>query len=85
MLTNGDGILLHGQTLYVVQNRLNQIAVFRLSADLTQGSFVREITDSDFQVPTTIGLFGKWLYAVNARFGTPPTPTTTYAVVQVKR
>ena len=85
VLTNGDGILLHGRTLYVVQNRLNQIAVFRLSADLTQGSFVREITDMDFQVPTTIGLFGKWLYAVNARFGTPPTPTTTYAVVQVRR
>ena len=85
VLTNGDGILLHGQTLYVVQNRLNKIAVFRVSASLTQGSFVREITDSDFDVPTTIGLFGDWLYAVNARFGTAPSPTTTYAVVQVKR
>jgi len=85
VLTNGDGILLHGRTLYVVQNRLNTISVFRLSADLTQGSFVRAITDSDFDVPTTIGLFGDWLYAVNARFGTAPTPTTTFAVVQVKR
>jgi sugar lactone lactonase YvrE len=85
VLTNGDGILLQGQTLYVVQNRLNKIAVFRLSPSLLQGTFVREITDSDFDVPTTIGLFGKWLYAVNARFTTPPTPTTTYAVVQVKR
>ena len=85
VLTNGDGILLHGQTLYVVQNQLNRIAVFRLSASLTQGSFVREITDSDFQVPTTIGLFGDWLYAVNARFGTPPTPDTTYWVARVDR
>ena len=85
VLTNGDGILLHGQTLYVVQNRLNKIAVFRLSASLTQGSFVREITDTDFDVPTTIGPFGNWLYAVNARFGTPSPTTATYAVVQVKR
>ena len=30
-LANGDGLLLHGKTLYVVQNRSNQIAVFRLS------------------------------------------------------
>ena len=85
VLTNGDGILLHGLTLYVVQNRLNKIAVLRLSPSLTSGSLVGEITDSDFDVPTTIGLFGNWLYAVNARFGTPPTPTTTYGVVQVKR
>jgi sugar lactone lactonase YvrE len=85
VLTNGDGILLHGLTLYVVQNRLNKIAVLRLSPSLTSGSLVGEITDSDFDVPTTIGLFGNWLYAVNARFGNPSPTTATYAVVQVKR
>ena len=73
MLPNGDGILLHGRTLYVVQNQLNKIAVVRLNHSLTQGVVTREITDSDFDVPTTIDKFGKWLYAVNARFGTPPT------------
>ena len=31
-LENGDGILLHGRTLYVVQNRSNQIAVVSLAA-----------------------------------------------------
>jgi sugar lactone lactonase YvrE len=85
VLTNGDGILLHGRTLYVLQNRLNKIAVLRLSNDLTSGTLRREITDSDFDVPTTMDRFGKWLYAVNARFGTPPTPDTTYLVVQVRR
>jgi sugar lactone lactonase YvrE len=85
VLMNGDGILLHGRTLYVVQNQLNKIAVLRLSNDLTSGQLVREITDTDFKVPTTIARFGKWLYAVNARFGTPVTPDTTYHVVQVRR
>jgi outer membrane protein assembly factor BamB len=85
VLTNGDGILLLGLTLYVVQNQLNQIAELRLAPDLASGSLRRTITDSDFDVPTTIGMFGGWLYAVNARFSTPPTPETTYAVVQVKR
>ena len=34
---NGDGILLRGRTLFVVQNRLNQIAVIHLSRDLARG------------------------------------------------
>ena len=82
---NGDGILLHGKTLYVVQNRLNQIAVIELDPQLESGEIVRYITDSDFRVPTTIDRFGNSLYAVNARFGTPPTPETEYEVVKVSR
>jgi hypothetical protein len=82
---NGDGILLHGKTLYVVQNRDNRIAVVRLSSDLTSGTLVRTITDSDFQVPTTIARHGKRLYAVNARFGVASPETATYSVVQVRR
>lgn len=56
---NGDGILLQGKTLYVVQNRLNQIAVVRLSRDRTRGSIVNTITSPLFRVPTTITDFGK--------------------------
>lgn len=82
---NGDGILLQGKTLYVVQNRLNQIAVVELDPDLTSGTIVDTITSSLFRVPTTIARFGNALYAVNARFGTPPTPTTDYDVVRVER
>jgi sugar lactone lactonase YvrE len=84
-LPNGDGILLHGRTLYVVQNVLNKIAVVKLNHGLTSGVVTRTITDSDFDVPTTIAGFGKWLYAVNARFGTASGPDATYQVVQVRR
>ena len=83
-MTNGDGLLLIGRTLYVVQNRLNQISVIKLSWDLTQGEVVDVITNPNFDVPTTIDNFGPLLYAVNARFGTPPTPDTEYTVVQAR-
>ena len=76
-LANGDGLLLHGKTLYVVQNQLDKVAVFRLSNDLTQAAFVEAIGSTEsapLSVPTTIDRRGGKLYAVNARFGrTTPT------------
>ena len=60
-----------------MQNQLNKIAVVKLNHASRRGVVTRTITDSDFDVPTTIAKFGKWLYAVNARFTTPPTPDTT--------
>jgi sugar lactone lactonase YvrE len=82
-LPNGDGLLLDGRTLYVVQNQLNQIAVVRLDRDLDEGRIVHTITDPDFDVPTTIASNRRHLWAVNARFSTPPTPDTQYHVVRV--
>jgi sugar lactone lactonase YvrE len=81
---NGDGLLLRGHTLYVVQNQLNQIAIVDLAPKLSSGNVVGLITDPRFDVPTTIAAFGNALYAVNARFTTPPTPTTPYNIVRVK-
>ena len=84
-VTNGDGLLLRGRTLYVVRNQLNRIAVIRLSGDLASGAVRREITDDDFDVPTTIARLKNRLYAVNARFGTDPTPSTEYWITRVRR
>jgi sugar lactone lactonase YvrE len=84
-LPAGDGLVLQGKTLYVVQNQLNQIAVIRLATDFLSGEVVETITDPNFVVPTTADIFGNRLYAVNAKFGTPPTPTTPYEIVQVQR
>jgi sugar lactone lactonase YvrE len=83
-LANGDGLLRRGTTLYVVQNQLNQIAVLRLGPGYQTARLVRTITDPRFQVPTTVDAFGPYLYAVNARFGTPVTPETTYTIVRVR-
>jgi hypothetical protein len=80
----GDGILLDGRTLYVVQNALNRIAVVELDARLETGSVTRTITDPAFDVPTTVAEHGARLYAVNARFGTPPAGAS-YSIVGVSK
>ena len=81
---NGDGILLDGKTLYVVQNQLNRIAVITVNSSLTSGRVVTRITDGRFAIPTTIDDLGRRLYAVNARFGSPPA-TTDYQLIQVRK
>jgi sugar lactone lactonase YvrE len=83
-VTQGDGILLDGRVLYVVQNRMNQIAVIKLTRGLASGTITELLTDSDFDVPTTIAQFGKYLYAVNARFGVMNPATQPYSVVRVE-
>lgn len=85
LMTNGDGLLLLGRTLYVVQNRLNKIAVLKLNHTGTKGEVVGELTSPDFDVPTTAAAFGNRLYLPNARFTTSPTPTTEYWVTAVDR
>jgi sugar lactone lactonase YvrE len=81
VLTNGDGLLRLGHSLYVVQNRLNQVAKYRLTS--SGGTLVSTTTDPRFDVPTTVAAFGKRLYLPNARFSTPPTPTTPYNAVAI--
>jgi hypothetical protein len=82
---NGDGILLTGKTLYVVQNQLNRVAVIALTPDLSSGRVVTRLTDPDFAVPTTIDDHGRRLYAVNARFGTPNPSQADFQVVQLAK
>lgn len=80
LLTNGDGLLREGSTLYGVQNRLNRIAVIELSDDGRTGRVVDTLTDPDLDVPTTVARYRDRLYLPNARFTTTPTPTTPYWV-----
>ena len=82
-LTNGDGLLLAGRVLFVVQNRLNQIAVVALSRSLDSGRVVTTLTDPDLDVPTTIAFQAGRLYAVNARFGTTDPQPARYDIVRV--
>ncbi|WP_181958420.1 superoxide dismutase [Nonomuraea deserti] len=84
-LTNGDGLLLSGRTLYAVLNRLNAVAAIELARDASSGKLVKRLTDPRFDVPTTVAAYGHRLYLPNARFTTTPTPETPYTVVAVRR
>lgn len=81
---NADGLIRRGRTLYVVQNASNQVAVVQFDEGFESARVARTITDPALDVPSTAGLFGPFLYAVNARFSTPPTPDTAYEVIQLR-
>jgi sugar lactone lactonase YvrE len=89
---NGDGIVLQGKTLYVVQNFLNQVAVVSLDPQLAAGEVTEVITSDAFRVPSTAARFGSSLYVVNARFDVALPPflggrpmAIDYDVVRVRR
>ena len=71
-LTNGDGLEIDGDILYVVRNQLNLVAVVDLNRRLTRGEVVDEITSDDLDIPATVALVRHSLWAANARFGTTP-------------
>jgi sugar lactone lactonase YvrE len=79
----GDGLLLAGRRLYVVQNAFDQVAEVRLAPDFESGEIVRTLTDEELDVPTTADLFGSNLYVVNARFGTDEPEKAAYTVEKV--
>ncbi len=80
----GDGLLLQGRKLYVVENQDDRVTVVRLRRNLTEGRIVREIDSARFEVPTTIARsFGRF-YVVNAKF-MRPNPDMSSEVVRVPR
>ena len=70
-LERGDGMLLEGRTLYVVQNTMNKVAVIRLDRSGTSGKLTGYLRAKSFDVPTTVARIAGALYLPNARFTTP--------------
>lgn len=83
-LTNGDGLLVTGRTLFVVQNQLNRVAKFVLDRRGCTGRFDGIQTSPDFSVPTTVAAYGHRLYLPNAKFGVTP-PSSDYWVTAIPR
>ena len=94
-LVGGDGLVLDGRDLYVVQGgypvgeSLGRIAVVRLSPDLASGTIARTITSGSFRFPSTAAEFGAALYVVNAHFDVAPPPApapgVAFEVVRVPK
>ncbi|WP_293912105.1 hypothetical protein [Deinococcus sp.] len=65
---SGDGILLSGQTLYVVRNSATLIVPVTMSADYGSGMLGTAFTDASLRYPTTIALNAGRLLVVNSQF-----------------
>ncbi len=85
-LTNGDGLLLIGRTLYVVRNENELIVPVELSSDYASGSAGEGFTDDALMYPTTIAAYDGRLLAVNSQFdvrdegGRPDLPFTVSGI-----
>ena len=82
-LVNGDGLELVGDVLYVVRNQNNKVVALDLNPRLTIARRVATLRSPDLDVPTTAAALGRYLWAVNARFGTEPTPETAYWITRL--
>ncbi len=67
-LENGDGILLDGQTLYVVRNQQALIVPVKLSEDFASGEVGEGFTDQSLAYPTAIAKHDDRPLVVNSQF-----------------
>jgi sugar lactone lactonase YvrE len=83
-LTNGDGLLLDGRTVYVVRNEQALIVPVKLSGEYIRGKVGEPFTDPSFAFPTTIAKTDGRLLVVNSQFdkqeGEPELPFTVSSV-----
>jgi sugar lactone lactonase YvrE len=83
-LTNGDGLLLDGRTVYVVRNEQALIVAVKLSGEYIRGKVGEPFTDPSFAFPTTIAKTDGRLLVVNSQFdkqeGEPELPFTVSSI-----
>ncbi len=82
-VTSGDGLEVVGSRLFVGRN-INEVDVFRLGTHLGSARLLRTLTSPDLDTPTTLAYRAGRLWVVNARFSTPPTPTTEYWLTRLR-
>ena len=83
---SGDGILLSGQTLYVVRNSATLIVPVTMSADFSSGTLGTPFSDASLRFPTTIAQNGNRLLVVNSQFdkrGPGLTPELPFTVSNI--
>jgi Cu-Zn family superoxide dismutase len=80
-----DGMVLRGRTLYVV-NSANRVTQLRLSRTAASARVIRNITSTDFALPTTVAIAGRRLLVVNSQFNRrTTTPVLPFTVSSVPR
>ncbi|WP_433524481.1 SMP-30/gluconolactonase/LRE family protein [Nocardia pseudovaccinii] len=87
-LKHGDGLELHGSTLWAAQNASNTITRWKISDDGATVELERTLTDDALRIPTTLVRSNGRTLVVSSQFDKggpmgPGTPTTPFAVLTV--
>ncbi len=80
---NGDGLLLQGRRLFIVQNRRTRISEVLLTPSYDAGRALRVIESPDFDVPTTVARKGGAFFLPNARFGVVAPEAAAFSITRV--
>lgn len=79
-LIGADGLVRNGNIVYVVENAAARISAVKVAADGSSGVVDAVYPVTGAETPTTAGIFGKTLYAVDARFGSMAGPYSVFRV-----
>ncbi|WP_433627687.1 SMP-30/gluconolactonase/LRE family protein [Nocardia sp. CA-120079] len=87
-LKHGDGLELHGSTLWAAQNASNTITRWKISDDGATVELERTLTDDSLRIPTTLIHSNGRTLVVSSQFDKggpmgPGTPTMPFAVLTV--
>ncbi len=94
LFPDGDGLYLHGRTLYIMQNFSNKIAVVKLSKNFKRGKFIKNLPGegeiNPLDIATSIIGYRNGIYAINTHFNeffmeTPPPSEVQSEVVRLRR
>lgn len=88
LFPNGDGLELHGNTLYVLQNQQELITELRVQPNQARATAVSQTTDPSFMYPTSLVQARGRFLVVNSQFdkrgpGLSPVLPFTVSVVRV--
>jgi len=83
VLTNADGLVLRGRTLFAVRNAEEIISEVRLTRDASEGVVLSETTDPTFKTPTTADVARDRLLVVNSEFFETDGPPYTVSSIRV--
>jgi sugar lactone lactonase YvrE len=75
-----DGLIRRGTTVYVVENAATQVTAVKVAPDGSSGTVMAVYPVVGSVTPTTAGLFGDALYAVDAKFGSMTDPYQVYRI-----
>jgi Cu-Zn family superoxide dismutase len=71
-----DGVILNGQTAYIVRQTANEIVTVALNPEMNAGDVVKRFQDPALAWPATAVLVDDRLYVVNTQFNTRDNGTT---------